>query len=128
MLTVMPCCQVLLELAQNRNKIPLPKSIAGPGVPLPPDQDTLISPNYQLVIPNKRPAEPMEETEDEEAANTKLPTPHGKTRWICKCNRIQFSGSSLPELFRFTATGISFPVSHNRRCNQNPIFGSAKPK
>ncbi|KAK7291729.1 hypothetical protein RIF29_07104 [Crotalaria pallida] len=65
-----PPREVLLELAQNRNKIPLPKSIAGPGVPLPPDQDTLISPNYQLVIPNKRPAEPMEETEDEEAANT----------------------------------------------------------
>ena len=60
---------MLLELAQNRNKIPLPKTIAGPDVPLPPDQDTLISPNYQLAIPNKRPADPMEETEDEEAAN-----------------------------------------------------------
>ncbi|KAF1887516.1 hypothetical protein Lal_00040570 [Lupinus albus] len=64
-----PPREVLLELAQNRNKIPLPKSIAGPGVLLPPDQDTLISPNYQLAIPNKRPAEPIEETEDEEAAN-----------------------------------------------------------
>ena len=59
---------VLLELAQNRNKIPLPKTI-GPGVPLPPNQDTLISPNYQLAIPNKRPTEAMEETEDEEATN-----------------------------------------------------------
>jgi hypothetical protein len=62
-------CQVLLELAQNRNKIPLPKSIAGPGFPLPPDQDTLISPNYQFAFANKRSAEPIEETEDEEAMN-----------------------------------------------------------
>lgn len=61
--------QVLLELAQNRNKIPLPKSIAGPGFPLPPDQDTLIAPNYQFAIPNKRSVEPMEETEDEEVPN-----------------------------------------------------------
>ncbi|CAL0306892.1 unnamed protein product [Lupinus luteus] len=67
-----PPREVLLELAQNRNKIPLPKSIAGPGVNLPPDQDTLISPNYQLAIPNKRRAEPIEETEDEETA---IPNP-----------------------------------------------------
>ncbi|KAF2606833.1 hypothetical protein F2Q68_00043753 [Brassica cretica] len=32
---------VLLELAASR------KSIAGLGVPLPPEQDTLLSPNYQ---------------------------------------------------------------------------------
>jgi transcription initiation factor TFIID subunit 9B len=32
-----PCREVLLELAQNCNKIPLPNSIAGPGFPLPPD-------------------------------------------------------------------------------------------
>lgn len=57
---------MLLELARSRNKIPLPKSIAGPGIPLPSDKDTLISPNYQLVIPKKRTSQPMEETEDEE--------------------------------------------------------------
>ncbi|XP_020223344.1 transcription initiation factor TFIID subunit 9 [Cajanus cajan] len=62
-----PPREVLLELAHNRNKIPLPKSIAGLGIPLPPDQDTLISPNYMFAIPNKMPSEPMEETEDEEA-------------------------------------------------------------
>ncbi|KAJ8647500.1 hypothetical protein MRB53_000523 [Persea americana] len=65
-----PPREVLLELARNRNKIPLPKSIAGPGIPLPPEQDTLISPNYQLVIPRKRSAQAVEETEeDEEGAN-----------------------------------------------------------
>ena len=60
---------MLLELARNRNKIPLPKTITGPGIPLPPEQDTLISPNYQLAIPNKRSAQPVEETEDDEAAD-----------------------------------------------------------
>ncbi|KAK9131410.1 hypothetical protein Sjap_011897 [Stephania japonica] len=61
--------QVLLELARNRNKIPLPKSIAGPGISLPPEVDTLISPNYQLALP-KRPYQAIEETEeDEEGAN-----------------------------------------------------------
>lgn len=58
--------QVLLELARNRNKIPLPKSISGPGVALPPDQDTLISPNYQLAVPKKRPAQAVEEMEEDE--------------------------------------------------------------
>lgn len=62
--------QVLLELARKRNKIPLPKSITGPGIPLPPEQDTLISPNYQLAIPKKQPAQAVEETEeDEESAD-----------------------------------------------------------
>ncbi|KAI4329081.1 hypothetical protein L6164_021383 [Bauhinia variegata] len=68
-----PPREVLLELARNRNKIPLPKSIAGPGIPLPPDQDTLVGPNFQLAIPNKRPAQPLEETEDEDAADPKPP-------------------------------------------------------
>lgn len=58
--------QVLLELARNRNKIPLPRTIAGPGIPLPPDQDTLISPNYQLAIPKKQPSPAFEETEEDE--------------------------------------------------------------
>lgn len=61
---------MLLELAQNRNKIPLPKTVAGPGIPLPPDQDTLISPNYMFGIPSQG-SEP-EETEDEE---TTIPNP-----------------------------------------------------
>ncbi|RDX75869.1 Transcription initiation factor TFIID subunit 9, partial [Mucuna pruriens] len=67
-----PPREVLLELAQNRNKIPLPRTIAGPGIPLPPDQDTLINPNYMFAIPNTGPSEPIEETEDEEAT---IPNP-----------------------------------------------------
>ncbi|KAI3455625.1 hypothetical protein Pfo_012288 [Paulownia fortunei] len=61
-----PPREVLLELARSRNKVPLPKSISGPGIPLPPEQDTLISPNYQLAIPKKQNSQPAEETEDDE--------------------------------------------------------------
>ncbi|MBA0779282.1 hypothetical protein Gotri_003550 [Gossypium trilobum] len=61
-----PPREVLLELARNRNKVPLPKAIPGPGIPLPPEQDTLISTNYQLAIPKKQPVQAMEETEEDE--------------------------------------------------------------
>lgn len=44
----------------------MPRSIGGPGIALPPDQDTLLSPNYQLAIPKKQPVETMEETEEDE--------------------------------------------------------------
>ncbi|KAH0757146.1 hypothetical protein KY290_020639 [Solanum tuberosum] len=64
-----PPREVLLELARNRNKIPLPKSIAGSGVPLPPEQDTLINPNYQLAIAKKQTSQPEETEEDEESAD-----------------------------------------------------------
>ncbi|XP_071933051.1 uncharacterized protein [Coffea arabica] len=63
-----PPREVLLELARNRNKTPLPKSIAGPGIPLPPEQHTLISPNYQFAITKKQSKEAVEETEDDEEA------------------------------------------------------------
>ncbi|EXB23811.1 Transcription initiation factor TFIID subunit 9 [Morus notabilis] len=75
-----PPREVLLELARNRNKIPLPKSISGPGMPLPSEQDTLISPNYQLAIPRKQSAQALEETEeDEEAADPTPPSQEQKT-------------------------------------------------
>ncbi|EPS69203.1 hypothetical protein M569_05565, partial [Genlisea aurea] len=68
-----PLREVVLELARTRNKIPLPKSssVSGPGIPLPPEQDTLISPNYQLAIPktlmnNHRQQEAAAETEENE--------------------------------------------------------------
>ncbi|XP_016490246.1 transcription initiation factor TFIID subunit 9 [Nicotiana tabacum] len=64
-----PPREVLLELARNRNKIPLPKSIAGPGVSLPPEQDTLINPNYQLAIAKKQISQSEETEEDEESAD-----------------------------------------------------------
>lgn len=73
-----PPREVLLELARNRNKIPLPKSISGPGVALPPDQDTLISPNYQLAIPKKQPAQAVEEMDEDE--ETVEPTPPQEQR------------------------------------------------
>ncbi|KAL3681127.1 hypothetical protein R1sor_024083 [Riccia sorocarpa] len=48
-----PSRETLLELAKVRNSIPLPKIIGGPGVALPPEQDSLIAPTYQLDIPTK---------------------------------------------------------------------------
>ncbi|XP_042487400.1 transcription initiation factor TFIID subunit 9-like [Macadamia integrifolia] len=70
-----PPREVLLELARTRNKTPLPKSIAGPGIPLPPEQDTLISPNYQLAMPKKQISQTVEETEEDEEATTTNPNP-----------------------------------------------------
>lgn len=67
---------MLLELARSRNKVPLPKSIAGPRIPLPPDQDTLISPNYQLAIPKRHNSQPAEETEEDEEAADANPNPN----------------------------------------------------
>ncbi|RZR70889.1 hypothetical protein BHM03_00002090 [Ensete ventricosum] len=67
-------CSVLLELARRRNKIPLPKTIAPPGsIPLPPEQDTLIIPNYQLLIPRKQPPQ-VEETEEDVNGSNVNPT------------------------------------------------------
>ncbi|KAK3146988.1 hypothetical protein QOZ80_3BG0276240 [Eleusine coracana subsp. coracana] len=60
-----PPREVLLESARSRNRIPLPKSIAPPGsIPLPPEQDTLLAQNYQLLPPLKPPPQ-IEETEDD---------------------------------------------------------------
>ncbi|XP_071711365.1 transcription initiation factor TFIID subunit 9-like [Rutidosis leptorrhynchoides] len=66
-----PPREVLLELAKIRNKTPLPKSISAPGMALPPEADTLISPNYQLAISKKRTNEAVEETEEDEASDSK---------------------------------------------------------
>ncbi|KAJ8471181.1 hypothetical protein OPV22_025524 [Ensete ventricosum] len=69
-----PPREVLLELARRRNKIPLPKTIAPPGsIPLPPEQDTLIIPNYQLLIPRKQPPQ-VEETEEDVNGSNVNPT------------------------------------------------------
>ncbi|CAA0822440.1 Transcription initiation factor TFIID subunit 9 [Striga hermonthica] len=71
-----PPREVLLELARSRNKIPLPKSITGHGIPLPPEEDTLISPNYQLAIPKRQISQPAEETEEDEEAGDPNPNPN----------------------------------------------------
>ncbi|KAM7257652.1 hypothetical protein ACFE04_013393 [Oxalis oulophora] len=69
-----PPREVLLELAHIRNKVPLPKSIAA-GIPLPPEQDTLICPNYQLAILRSQPSQAMEEMEEDEPDNSVSPNP-----------------------------------------------------
>ena len=91
--------QVLLELARNRNKTPLPKSIAGPGIPLPPEQHTLISPNYQFAITKKQSKEAVEETEDDEEAADPNPNPSQE-------QRIDASQG--------TPQGVSFPIGPKR--------------
>ncbi|KAJ9568430.1 hypothetical protein OSB04_004396 [Centaurea solstitialis] len=91
-----PPREVLLELARNRNKIPLPKSIAGPGMALPPEADTLIHPNYQLVIPRKRTNEAVEETEEEEEASE---------------SKSQEQRTDLPQT---TPQRVSFPLGPKR--------------
>lgn len=94
-----PPREVLLELARNRNKIPLPKSIAGPGIPLPPEQDTLISPNYQLAIPRRQTALPVEEMEeDEERADPNSNPPQ----------------EQKPDLPQNTPQRVSFPLGAKR--------------
>ncbi|XP_057515383.1 transcription initiation factor TFIID subunit 9-like [Amaranthus tricolor] len=60
-----PPREFFLEMARNKNKTPLPKTFGGAGIPLPPEEDTLISPNYQLVIPNMQNPLALEETEEE---------------------------------------------------------------
>ncbi|KAK9056094.1 hypothetical protein SSX86_027182 [Deinandra increscens subsp. villosa] len=75
-----PPREVLLELARVRNKIPLPRSLSGPGMALPPESDTLISPNYQLAISKKRTNEAVEETEEDEEASDSKPNPSQEQR------------------------------------------------
>lgn len=75
-----PPREVLLELARNRNKTPLPKSIAGLGIPLPPEQDTLIHPNYQFAITKKQSKQPVEEAEDDEEVADPNPNPSQEQR------------------------------------------------
>lgn len=91
--------KVLLELARSRNKIPLPKSITTPGMALPPEADTLISPNYQLVISKKRTNEAVEETEEDEEASDS------------KTNPSQEQRTDLPQT---TPQRVSFPLGPKR--------------
>ncbi|KAJ8755991.1 hypothetical protein K2173_024536 [Erythroxylum novogranatense] len=74
-----PPREVLLEMARNRNKIPLPKATPGPGIPLPPEQDTLLTPNYQLAIPTKQPAQAVEETEEDDETTDPNPSQEPKS-------------------------------------------------
>nr|GMC84403.1 transcription initiation factor TFIID subunit 9 [Ipomoea batatas] len=99
-----PPREVLLELARSRNKIPLPKSISGPGIPLPPEQDTLISPNYQLAIPKKRTAQHVEETEEEEEGSDPNPA----------SNQNQNLSQDRTDLPQEAPQRVSFPLGAKR--------------
>ncbi|KAK9066927.1 hypothetical protein SSX86_014251 [Deinandra increscens subsp. villosa] len=94
-----PPREVLLELARERNKIPLPRSLGGPGMALPPESDTLISPNYQLAISRKRTNEAVEETEEDEEAGDSKP------------NQSQEQRTDLPQN---TTQPVSFSVGPKR--------------
>ncbi|ESR39900.1 transcription initiation factor TFIID subunit 9 [Citrus sinensis] len=89
-----PAREVLLELAKNRNKIPLPKSISAPGIPLPPEQDTLISPNYQLSLPKKQSAREAEEMEEDEEST-----------------ELSVSQEQVTDLPQQTPQRVSFPIA-----------------
>ncbi|XP_076897176.1 transcription initiation factor TFIID subunit 9-like [Bidens hawaiensis] len=94
-----PPREVLLELARERNKIPLPKSLSGPGMSLPPESDMLISPNYQLLISKKRASEAVEETEeDEEGSDSKT----------------NVSQEQRTDLQQVTSQRVSFPLGPKR--------------
>ncbi|KAL9233473.1 hypothetical protein vseg_008470 [Gypsophila vaccaria] len=89
-----PPREVLLELARNRNKIPLPKN-AGFGIPLPPEEDTLIAPNYQLMIPTKQTSNALEEMEEDATAPSSSQEPN-------------------PDLPQNTPQRVSFPLGPKR--------------
>jgi len=90
-----PPREVLLELAQNRNKIPLPRTMAGPGIQLPPDQDTLVTPNYIFGIPSQGSAQPQETDDDEE---TTIPNPS------------QEDNIDMQQQDHFPSQRVSFPL------------------
>jgi transcription initiation factor TFIID subunit 9B len=68
-----PPRETLLELAKIRNSIPLPKVIGGPGPALPPDEDILMNPNYQLEVPTRSVREFDLEDEDEDVDSESKP-------------------------------------------------------
>lgn len=98
--------QVLLELARNRNKNPLPKSISTHGIPLPPERHTLISPNYQHAISRKRSHQAVEEAEEEEEEEEAVdPTPNPPPPQEQRQDTLSHGG---------TPHRVSFPVGPKR--------------
>eukprot|EP00249_Psilotum_nudum_P012471 c23803_g1_i2 orf=112-666(+) len=64
-----PPRETLMELARIRNSTPLPTSVGGPGIALPPERDTLIAPNYQLLVATRTSHFVDEEMEFDEEEN-----------------------------------------------------------
>lgn len=48
-----PSTELLMELAEARNRIPLPSILGRPGIALPPEADTLVTPNFQVAVPHR---------------------------------------------------------------------------
>lgn len=48
-----PPVELLVELAEARNRLPLPSILGRPGIALPPEADTLVTPNYQVAAPRR---------------------------------------------------------------------------
>ncbi|KAF0922316.1 hypothetical protein E2562_031808 [Oryza meyeriana var. granulata] len=106
-----PPREVLLEVARNRNKIPLPKSIAPPGsIPLPPEQDTLLSQNYQLLAPLKPPPQ-FEETEDDNEGANPTPTPTSNPTNPNPNNLQEQRGNELQQQLPQHAQRVSFQLN-----------------
>jgi transcription initiation factor TFIID subunit 9B len=60
-----------MELARVRNSIPLPKAISGPSIALPPEQDMLVAPNYQIAV---QAVKNVDEVEAEDGGASHTPT------------------------------------------------------
>ena len=63
-----------MELARVRNSVPLPKAISGPSIALPPEQDMLVAPNYQIVVQPFHGVKNVDELEGEDGDASHTPT------------------------------------------------------
>eukprot|EP00252_Welwitschia_mirabilis_P013843 TRINITY_DN3054_c0_g1_i2.p1 TRINITY_DN3054_c0_g1~~TRINITY_DN3054_c0_g1_i2.p1 ORF type:complete len:164 (+),score=37.08 TRINITY_DN3054_c0_g1_i2:368-859(+) len=95
-----PPREALLELASRVNSMPLPESIGGPGLPLPPEADMLIFPNYQLAIQSKSSNQAPQDVETEDAEGSKgdignsQPPQEQKSDHEASAQRVSFSISA----------------------------------
>lgn len=108
--------QVLLELARSRNKIPLPKSIAPPGsIPLPPEQDTLLSQNYQLLPALKPPTQTEEAEDEEEGANADAANPNPNSSQDQRGNEQQHQPQSQGQRVSFQLNAVAAAAAKRPR-------------
>eukprot|EP00252_Welwitschia_mirabilis_P013842 TRINITY_DN3054_c0_g1_i1.p1 TRINITY_DN3054_c0_g1~~TRINITY_DN3054_c0_g1_i1.p1 ORF type:complete len:136 (+),score=17.73 TRINITY_DN3054_c0_g1_i1:588-995(+) len=90
----------LSPLRARVNSMPLPESIGGPGLPLPPEADMLIFPNYQLAIQSKSSNQAPQDVETEDAEGSKgdignsQPPQEQKSDHEASAQRVSFSISA----------------------------------
>lgn len=101
--------QLLVDLAKARNSIPLPKIIGGYGISLPPEVDTLIYPNYQLILPTRPSFPDMEndiEWEDDDDKDETAKEPVQPTHLQDHGRKVSFAiaGKGLPRHCRIEAS------------------------